>query len=87
MNETFEFIRTFIYLFLAIFVFDLGIIVSDARISLFAISFQFLSRAILLFCQVVNPLGYRELNNWISTPAVILVLISVVVNLWILRRD
>ena len=87
MNETFELIRTIIFLVLALFVFDLGIIAKAARLSLFAISFQFFTRGLLLFYQVSNPAEYRELNNLISTPAILVVLISVLVNLWIIRRD
>lgn len=87
MNETLEFIRTFIYLFLSVFVLDMAIIVRPARLALTAISLQFFIRGWLLFYQVVNPLEYRELNNWISTPSIMLVLLCVAINLWIIRRD
>jgi len=86
-NETFEFTRILIYILLAFLLFDLGIIVRAAQLSLFAIALQFITRGMLLFYQIVSPSTYRELNNFISTPSILLVLIAVFINLWILRRD
>jgi hypothetical protein len=87
MNETLEFVRTLIYLFLSIFVLDLAIIVRVARLALLAIAGQFFLRGLLLFYQVVYPMEYRELNNWVGTPSITIVLLCVALNLWIIRRD
>ena len=86
MNELYEFIRIIMYLVLAVFLIQLGITVRCGRWSIFAIAGQFVLRGMLLFFQVVNPDTYREVNNYFSTPFLVVVLTVVIIDMLHYRK-
>jgi hypothetical protein len=85
-NEFLEFTRIVIYLFTALMILYMGVIVRPASMAFIAIATQFLVRSGLLIVQIKYPIEYREINNWASTPMVFLVGVFVFINLWKIRK-
>jgi hypothetical protein len=50
------------------------------------IAFQFMIRSILLFFQYNNYPEYRELNNWTSTPSILVAVILIYISLYKVRK-
>jgi len=86
MSDFLEFSRILIYLFTSLMIFYMGVVIRPASMSFIAIASQFLIRSGLLIYQIKYPIEYRDINNLISTPSILLVGIFVFVNLWKIRK-
>ena len=87
MNEHFfEFARILIYMVGAVGVLHLAQKNKDLMLAFIGISIQFFIRSVLLFFQYNDYAEYRELNNWTSTPSILLAVILIYISLYKVRK-
>lgn len=83
----FELTRILVFLLGSYGTFTLGLNNKRLRLAFYGIAGQFAIRAFLLFFQFGDYDDYAMLNNYLSTPSVIIAVLLVYINLYILRKE
>jgi hypothetical protein len=86
-NESLEFIRILAYVFGISGLITIGVILKKIQILTNTIALYFAMWAILLMVQITNPDQYREISNLVSTPSLVIMVLSIFLNLWIIRKE
>jgi predicted membrane protein len=87
MNEYYELARILAYPLGAGGLFYLATVFPKVRPTLYAITFYFLMWTALLFVQMLNTDDYRTIANIVSTPALVIIVLSIWFNIWTTRKE